>query len=497
MLTILFFINSKYASNDVVETSLKKLGDRRYEFEKVIAHYENSKENLKLKAAIFLIKSLPYQTFEELIEERKYDSIFTKAATLNDLRSRESLVMSFLDTFNNPQTIVRYDYEVIDSKYLIKNIDLAFAVWNLYDEKIGFDEFCEFILPYKTPDDKPCEWRENLMDEYKWVIDSLKSEKSTIEACNLVNGALRKKFVFRFAMNKFPVIMPYSLMRKNKFGICRDFSNYTTYCMRAIGLPVTIETTKWASRSIGHEWNSILWNKKMIPFLGGDVDPFLYKVENELTEYNRRSKVFRKMFAYQIEKANTYKELPITFKPFQRDVSKELLAVCDIKIQSAIEKSEIEHVYLCTYDNLDNDWIPVTNGTLKGNMAHFEDIGKNNCYLPVLFKNGIKIPISQPFVLDKKGEVNYLCREGTFNENTIKLYKKYPFFDSNNIKIGDNYELFFWNGSFWESLGKQNANDAVLVYQKTPLNALFLLKNLDRGNQERIFTYENNKQIWW
>lgn len=68
--------------------------------------------------------------------------------------------------------------------------------------------------------------------------------------------------------------------------------------------------------------------------------------------------------------------------------------------------------------------------------------------------------------------------------------------DGNAIQIGDRYELFFWDQE-WISLGQVKADTTFLRYSNVPTNALFWLHNLDRGREERIFTYENSKQVWW
>ena len=34
-------------------------------------------------------------------------------------------------------------------------------------------------------------------------------------------------------------------------------------------------------------------------------------------------------------------------------------------------------------------------------------------------------------------------------------------------------------------------------YDNVPGNALLLLRNHTKGKEERIFTYENDEQIWW
>lgn len=68
--------------------------------------------------------------------------------------------------------------------------------------------------------------------------------------------------------------------------------------------------------------------------------------------------------------------------------------------------------------------------------------------------------------------------------------------DDNSISIGDSYELFYWNNE-WISLGKKVATDYVLEYNNSPKGALLWLRNQTKGREERPFTYEDGKQIWW
>jgi hypothetical protein len=44
---------------------------------------------------------------------------------------------------------------------------------------------------------------------------------------------------------------------------------------------------------------------------------------------------------------------------------------------------------------------------------------------------------------------------------------------------------------------RQMADSTILQYHNAPSNALFWLRNHSGGKEERIFTYENGKQVWW
>ncbi|MDR2148135.1 MAG: hypothetical protein LBE91_16950 [Tannerella sp.] len=80
----------------------------------------------------------------------------------------------------------------------------------------------------------------------------------------------------------------------------------------------------------------------------------------------------------------------------------------------------------------------------------------------------------------------------------IDYFRYLPRNDDNFIREGEEYELFYWDDYQWNSLGRQTGTSRqYLEYANAPLNALFWLRNLTKGKEERIFTYENGQQVWW
>ena len=69
--------------------------------------------------------------------------------------------------------------------------------------------------------------------------------------------------------------------------------------------------------------------------------------------------------------------------------------------------------------------------------------------------------------------------------------------DGNCIEVGDTYELYFWNKDSWELVGSQRATSSKLCFHNVPSDGLYILKDITKGLEERIFTYENGKQVWW
>jgi len=99
---------------------------------------------------------------------------------------------------------------------------------------------------------------------------------------------------------------------------------------------------------------------------------------------------------------------------------------------------------------------------------------------------------------------NYRNRDGWIGidlgkgvRKRAKAIKFCPRNDTDGIIPGQEYELFYWDGQNWNSLGVQTATGYSLTYKDAPQNALFWLRCNSGGTEERIFTYINGMQVWW
>lgn len=73
-----------------------------------------------------------------------------------------------------------------------------------------------------------------------------------------------------------------------------------------------------------------------------------------------------------------------------------------------------------------------------------------------------------------------------------------PRSDDNDVCSGNEYELLFFDGNKWRSLGYRIADGNSLHYDNIPLNTLLWLRNYTRGNNERPFIIRENGEIeWW
>lgn len=65
----------------------------------------------------------------------------------------------------------------------IKKIDMAFQAWNFpWAKDLNFEEFCNYILPYKLKNESLVDWRSIMMDKYKWILNAMKNKADPKEA---------------------------------------------------------------------------------------------------------------------------------------------------------------------------------------------------------------------------------------------------------------------------------------------------------------------------
>lgn len=80
----------------------------------------------------------------------------------------------------------------------------------------------------------------------------------------------------------------------------------------------------------------------------------------------------------------------------------------------------------------------------------------------------------------------------------ITFIKYIPKNDGNNIYVGDEYELLYFNMGEWVSLEKKIARTSSLEFNNIPTNALFWLKNNTKKGKERPFTIDKKgRVIFW
>ena len=451
-----FFIQCSSKYNDNIEIVLDGVGNKRGDLEAVLEHYVMPADSLKRKAAYFLVENFP----EDQVQ-------------------------------------------TIDKQLMIENIELAFEVWKKpWAKHLNFDEFKELVLPFNLERDSTGTfWRKRFMDEYAFVEDSLKKypqEDPAAAACTIVNNVLKTKYSFEFDMEN-PDIKDLNDWERNRSGDCAGISSLTNHIMHAVGVPTSqIFTPQWANLNFRHYWNIVLVNHRFLPFMGGDASPRQYKVEFSTFYYYHKTQPK----VYRITYAINRKTLPFISgkEPIPRnfrdkhiiDESKKYIPTTNFSI-SVPDSINQKFVYLCVPQS--QSWAPVCWGEVSNNKVIFTDIRPGVIYATCIYVNGKMRLFNNPFLLTKVGSKRFFIPDPQIVEKVI-CDRKFPADDTNLIKIGDIYELFYWNRFAWHSLGKKVATNTYIPFENAPKNALLYLKNHTRGFEERVFFCKDGKQCF-
>ncbi len=512
---VLTFCNNIKQTNkipDNVKIMLDSAKSNKQELLKVINHYnKNASDSLKLKAAYFLISNMYQQAYykAKLVDTNKtrvdfnvldYPNYKTMVSAWDSIENKIGDIDYVRDT-------IIYDLQYIKSNYLIKNIDLAFKAWQKpWARFLNFNEFCEYILPYRSTNEPIEDWREKLYNKYLWVDDSVKDKTNPVEAAIFINNDLKSWYKFDARFYRHPTDLGIDEMMKYKMGRCEDMTNLAIYAMRSQGIPVMSDyTPAWPNTGNNHAWNAIIdKNHKVIIFMGGEFNPYDYKLDN------KKSKVYRKTFAIQEKSlakiAPKYEKLPGWLASSHYiDVTKDYIPVADIKLKLTEQKPDSVHfAYICVFNS--GEWKAIHWSKIyDDNTVNFTDMGNDIAYLVAYYKNNKLIPAANQFIFTKDNKIKYLIPD-TINKQTIKLYsttkrkivKTTDEIEQINLDNETTYELSYWNKK-WIKLGEQKStNNKPLIFKDVPKNALFWLVKKDSNKEERIFTIDKDgNQKWW
>ena len=491
-----------------VASALEKAGDNRPELEKSIAHYVQLGDSLKLEALYYLLSSIEshnYMTFElvdtsgNVIELNvlDYPNFETIIADLDSIEK----VRGELD-FRKKETIE--DVNTIASDFLINNIESAFQAWQTkpWAKGMSFENFCEYILPYRGSSEPLEEWRPYFMEKFKGLGDTLPDPSDPLAAASYINDDIKSWFRFDSRYYVHPTDQGLSEMLETKLGRCEDMTNLSIFAMRANGLAVTSDFTPyWANTGNNHAWNALVTpDGKVIPFMGAEANPGKYRLANRL------AKVYRKMFSEQPSSLGMQNGDAENFPPYLKsksiiDVTDAYIDVHDVYLKKIDNPDGEQFAYLCVFNS--GEWKAIMWTEIRHKDAHFNDMGMEIAYLPAYFIDEEIVPFGAPFILNTNGSIRYLIAD-TANTQDVKITyttKRKPAVSTDTIakdklKPGTEYELKYWKDS-WQEAGRLTAGKEPLTFENVPVGSLYWLVEVDGSEEERIFTYENGEQVWW
>ena len=454
-----------------LEEALRFAGENRAEMEKVLTHYkQNPEDSLKYKAAVFLIENMPghysykYPDYLQSYYDELYNAVSLDYDNVTNKQVIENISAKYNDNNKTKETV--WDIQTLSAEYIIDNIKRAFDVWENgeWATHVSFDDFCEYILPYKGSELQPTDnWRE-------YAKDMLKSDIDLLHYCDLYRNlafqaatsvskeiiGLNRQVLPPGGINSIP-IRDIRTVEKMPYGSCADYTFLALSIMRSKGIPVMEDfTPQWPFQALGHSWNILLNNDgKNVVFSAGSSNP---GEPHKPTE--KMAKIFRKCYAINREILSIHSEeksVPTTFKNFFiKDVTDEYMVTNDVEIEIPTAfGNKYKYAYLAVFDN--KNWIPVQYGKITGKKVRFKKMGRNCMYMPVFCdENGI-VPFSAPFYISPKGTIERFEADKTQTE-TLNVYRKY-FVASHCYNVGHRMQ-----GGQFQASNRADFHDAVTLH---------------------------------
>ncbi|MEI6866712.1 transglutaminase domain-containing protein [Flavicella sp.] len=425
----------------------------KVELQKVLDHYQEPKDSLKLKAAKFLISNMPYHFWLDYGEE--YDKVFKKAGVLREkhasffendkkkvltnkkltaeVKERKINILNkkiskkIFDSFSKeinflngtvpekPTTV--FDVKFIDAAYLIENIEFAFKVYDANSLKLD-ENFLEFVLPYRVLKE-PLERgkRVALYNTYSWVRDSIKVQPIEEVVQELYYQLSLSTYTFNNNNYPFPGVPSLSQIEATRFGNCEYLATYFVSVLRSVGIPSGIDYSKrWGNfyKNNSHSWLFYFEGNTLKTFNIGGGDALI-----ELYHQSNITKVYRQTYS----------------KPEKNDVTDLYHDVADVLIDLLwdIKKASQNKIYLGVF-NPKTGWDKIA---IADKIAHhtvlFKKVGVNLIYAVFYEDNEGKHLVNYPFELDKQGGIRYLDPNKSILEKGTVL-RKYPIISYINDK---------------------------------------------------------------
>ncbi len=483
-----------------VESVLKKAGRNRPELEKALAYFKMSESPLKLKAMEFLVAHMDGHYSEDYywadttgrriyFNEQDYSDPETSAKVFEELKSKVKGIHAI--------PFIYRDIDTVKASFLIENTQLAFESWALSPCKnIPFNDFCQYILPYRVSTEPLQNWRKAYKEKFKWISDSARHMPfHTLVDITAIH--LQSWFISTWGkVDSNRVLTNEGAMQLlfNKKGQCQDMTLLQTLVFRSQGIPASYNIIPYWATAWGRHFLNTVFDPQMqaIPLDAGRHSDALHaRLDRE------PSKVLRLCYssqAFAVASTQSAENIPpgILRKRNIQDITSTYWPVRDLHVKLfPINDNKSRKAWAAVFNS--GKWNITWYGDIKNDSVCFKDMPMGAVFLPVYFAKG-KLSSAGPPVASG-ADKQLILRADTLNKQTLIIHEQERFLV---LRPGKKYMLFFWDNK-WKLLGQKIAvgGESKLVFENAPRNALFLLVPEYSKGLERPFMFgKDGNRIW-
>lgn len=481
-----------------IDSVLVKAGSNHVELEKALDYFYNKKDSVKMKAIDFLVANMDIHYSETYywkdllsgnkIEYSEFDySDFESAVKgIDSLKSKYKLLTC-------KDTII-YDIHVLSSEYLIKNVNQAVDTWRISEYRgIPFEDFCEYILPYRITTEPITDWRVKYHTQFQWLGDSIcnKSLKNILSY-----ATIDYKDWFTFTTGKeyrdepLPRLSAQQLLFRKK-GPCEDVASLETFIFRSQAIPAAYVTIPLWATSAGAHFSNTIFEKNMNP-IKFDITMNM-PVNHELPR--EPAKVIRHTYSKQKETLAMYERkenIPPGYMQHLNyiDVTHEYWDISNVTVPLFTDTVQIVYAGIFSRSEWNAEWW----GRQHCDSVTFSNMPKGIVILPMTYNKGKFKVAGYPIVNGFNHQL--LLIPDTVHTRSVIITEQDKYLQ---FRSGKKYELFYWNNR-WKSLGVQTATveSSVLLFTHVPRNVLMLLiPEYSEGKERPFIVMDDGSRYWW
>ncbi|WP_298649897.1 transglutaminase domain-containing protein [uncultured Proteiniphilum sp.] len=452
-IVVLVFLHAcqKKEPPSLLSQALVLAAENRYELEKVLSFYsQDPGDSLKYRAACFLIENMGHHYYYDGEQLEQYQNYYK---ALHNHKNKSADPVAILDSismlygpFSLKNLTPKYDLKELDSAYICNNIEWSFKVWEEqpWGKNISFEDFCEYILPYRIGDEKPTAWKQAFYEKYNHYLvplsDSTYSGRDDpVVAAKLLMGSIANPDSVYFTMTApagYPHVGAQTALYQS--GSCRDLTDFAIYACRALGIPSHIDfMIARGDNNADHFW--ISYTDKSGELHVQDFPGSFRIARQDGLRFDPKAKVYRYTFSVDHHTRNAIMSLDSSAPSFfERPLFKDVtiyssgyyiqeLKIPSSQIYRASTKGKI--AYLCLSRQM--DWIPVAWASFDINNLSFKNVQKGSVMRVATWENNRLVFQTDPFSMHYlSNEITFFPRTGSLQD--VVLYAKFKL-DEENI----------------------------------------------------------------
>ena len=198
LLSLLLAVACQNNYSPELKSALQLAGSNRQELKSVLSHYGRDRaDSLKFRAACFLIENMQWHYGPQIKPSGRFWELFLLEDSLVTLRELNPGIEKYEQAARGyklgakkmlirkaiEESVLNYemqsDLQTLSSGFLIENIEAAFHVWGRdWNKDLSFEDFCEYVLPYRFHDEAVYPVREKLSEFFEklYYTDTLQRD---------------------------------------------------------------------------------------------------------------------------------------------------------------------------------------------------------------------------------------------------------------------------------------------------------------------------------